>query len=664
MSLFFKFFKFFSDTHFHHLLISFFKDKFFNQYIATTTTMGKLKRGRKNQKSRTNPIGKAPKKDSEDKKDENTRQSKILPLVNKLKSPIANDRSMALGAITVLCEDERMRKMLLKEKLVPILMEQCLNDNNDEVIVESFGLLRNLGIEEGYDVIKFCWRNNIWTSIEGALAKIQTSFKFLFGNGEEKDKSKITLLYDFTENILSLIVVLASGSDDLYEEILYKIDPVLKFVLELLNSFKFSQKLFNSLLEFIYEFSTESKEFIEKYNQFGFNLDKVVEHVKNLDLNIKSESDSDANASHSNLNLSTIYLEGIKFNNYEALSNNSQKEQVVGQILSSLFETLTKINLDELKKSMNPAPTEPIEDNDSVTQELSKNLSASKVILTSLEVSLDLITSILEYLSVNEIEDEPLNFSDDMMNILLTRVYPVMDELLKFDMANSGTLLLTNKILISLNNFSWLLASSSQLPVEWFEKSTNLWDRIVTLSASDDLEVQKNCLNVLWGVMKSLGGEVQSKLDLKMVSGLVERGDAIRQEITQAENELQLEFYKSLVGFLGNAAGVIGNVEVTSRIGKFLIQSIEELNGLNSPLYCEIVVEALDTIYEVFGDSDFVYDGPVFVGENYLEKLVALEPQVKQMYKKIDKNKYPKLKMKVEETWMNLGGFIQYKRGA
>lgn len=224
--------------------------------------------------------------------------------------------------------------------------------------------------------------------------------------------------------------------------------------------------------------------------------------------------------------------------------------------------------------------------------------------------------------------------------------------------------MLTNKILISLNNFSWLLASSSQLPVEWFEKSTNLWDRIVTLSASDDLEVQKNCLNVLWGVMKSLGGEVQSKLDLKMVSGLVERGDAIRQEITQAENELQLEFYKSLVGFLGNAAGVIGNVEVTSRIGKFLIQSIEELNGLNSPLYCEIVVEALDTIYEVFGDSDFVYDGPVFVGENYLEKLVALEPQVKQMYKKIDKNKYPKLKMKVEETWMNLGGFIQYKRGA
>lgn len=624
--------------------------------------MGKLKRGRKNQKARTNPIGRGPKKAVEDKKDENTRQSKILPLVNKLLSPIANDRSMALGAITVLCEDERMRKILLKEKLVSILLEKCDKEENDEIIVESFGLLRNLGIEEGYDVIKYCWRNNIWTTIEKALAKIQISFKFLMENGEEKDKSKITLLYDFTENILSLIVVLASGSDDLYEDVLHKIDPVLRFVIELLNLFKFSQKLFNSLLEFIYEFSTASAEFIEKYNQLGFNLDKVVDHVRNLALNIKSEPTSDTNASHSNLNLSAIYLEGIKFNNYEALSNNSQKEPVVGQILVNLYEILTKINLDDLKQSMNPQPTEPIKKDDTVTHELSKNTSNSKVVLTSLEVSLDLITSILEYLSVNENEDEPLTFSDELVSILLTKVYPVMDELLKFDLANSGTLLLTNKILISLNNFSWLLASSEQLPVEWFEKATDLWDRVVRLSATDDMEVQKNCLNVLWGVLKSLGPEIHTKLDLNMISDLVERGDAIRQEVVQTENEQQLEFYKSLVGFLGNVAGVIGNIEVTSRIGKFLIQSIEELAGHNSPLYCEVVVEALDTIYEVFGDSDFAYDGPVFVGENYLQKLTALEVQVKQMYKKIDKNKSPQLKMKFEETWMNLGRFIQYKR--
>ena len=65
--------------------------------------MGKLKKGRRNQKARLNPIGTNPKASSKDeKRDENTRQSKILPLINKLKSTVANDRSMALGAITVL----------------------------------------------------------------------------------------------------------------------------------------------------------------------------------------------------------------------------------------------------------------------------------------------------------------------------------------------------------------------------------------------------------------------------------------------------------------------------------------------------------------------------------------------------------------------------------
>lgn len=146
--------------------------------------MGKLKKGRKNQKARLNPIGSKSQQDS--KKDEATRTSKILPLINKLNSTIPNEKSMALGAITILSEDARMRKLLLKEKLISVVMQTCLNDFNDEIVVEAFGLLRNLGIEEGYDVVKYLWRQGIWTSIESALNKIDESFKFL----QEKEMSK------------------------------------------------------------------------------------------------------------------------------------------------------------------------------------------------------------------------------------------------------------------------------------------------------------------------------------------------------------------------------------------------------------------------------------------------------------------------------------------
>ncbi|ABN65560.1 predicted protein [Scheffersomyces stipitis CBS 6054] len=636
--------------------------------------MGKLKKGRRNQKARLNPIGTNPKASSKDeKRDENTRQSKILPLINKLKSTVANDRSMALGAITVLAEDDRMRSLLLKEKLVSIVMEQCLNDANDEIIVESFGLLRNLGIEEGYDVLKYYWRSNIWTAIEAAIAKIQTSYKYLVENGanpagNKNDKSKVQLLYDFTENILSLIIVLASGSDDLYESIFDKIDPILKFVSDLLTSeisttsgFKISTKLFNSLLEFIYEFSTESEDFIRKFSlDINFDFAKLFAYVE-------------AKESHYN-NLTRVYIEGIKFNNFEVLSQGENKYEVGTQFLSNIFEIIVTTDLELLKKNIhaikNPDnSSKPIQkDANTLETDLSKGYDLAlqtKLELTTLEVALDLITSLLEYLSTND-NDEPLNLPTPTVEVLLNKIYPSLVELNNFENANKGMLSLREKILVALNNLTWLMLSNESLPVAWFEKSLALWDLIISSANTSDVVLQKNCLNVLWGITKSLGPEVRSKLQPSIVDELIAKCQTIMEKQNEAD-ETDIELYLSIVGFLGNLAPVVGNTQITSKISQFLITTIELLcnstvTTVTSPAKIEVVLEAINVIYEIFGDIEFDYDYEIFVQQGYLQKLSLLEPKVKELYKKIDKNKYPHLKAKGEETWINLGRFIQYKQ--
>lgn len=126
------------------------------------------------------------------------KQSKIGPLIDKLKSLVLNDKSMAIGVINVLAEDEQMRQELIDNDIVLVLMQYCLNDANasEDILIESFGLLRNLIIEEGYDIIKFIWDNDIWTIVENSLNKIIISFDYLINHnneGSSDDKPKKSL---------------------------------------------------------------------------------------------------------------------------------------------------------------------------------------------------------------------------------------------------------------------------------------------------------------------------------------------------------------------------------------------------------------------------------------------------------------------------------------
>lgn len=635
--------------------------------------MGKLKKSRRNQKGRANPVAKKDGRgaSTQEIKDQSTRQNKIVPLIGQLSSSAPNDRSVALNAITVLSEDSRMRQLLLKEKLIPTLMTQTLNDSNDELVVETFGLLRNLTIEEGYEVAKYLWRSNIWAAIETALAKIQSTFQFLAAD-KKLDQKRLYMFYDFVENIFSLMVLIASCSQDLYKNVYTKIDSSVDIAVDILNwncEKLRSVKLFSSALDFLYEFSSNSAEFVNR-----------LATMPTLDLNIVAEA-VHLPAQYRNT-LGKVYVEGLRFHFMEVGGNYSvtSKNEACAQILLKLLGFLSHIDVSDIQKKLavpdnaaDPLQKQPQSQEQVHPQDIdipfggeSIEKAQARADLQAIEITVDLVTSICELLAIND--QNPLELvllDDNVTSVILTTVYASFLYLLRFDRESGGALHLVSKLLVAFNNICWLFLSASTILVDYFAKIPELWQQVEFCSA-DDWELQNTCLSIMWALAKVMGPEVRNKISVDKVQSILTKcADLISSNISE-NDQFAFEYLLSAAGFLGSIAQVIENVDITGQVAEFLLALIthfskEEFN-LRDPKSLEIPIESLNLLYDIFGDAEYSYDEPIFVGRNFLERLEQIEPEVRAFYKKIDKNWSTELKLRAEEAWMNLKRFIEYKK--
>lgn len=100
------------------------------------------------------------------------RDQKILPVVKNLTSVNINERLEAVAAVSNLILDPVCRKLLLKEKIVPLLMENIIHDSSPEVVVKGWGALQDLAVAEQYDVCMHIYRKDIMTPIKAAIQKV------------------------------------------------------------------------------------------------------------------------------------------------------------------------------------------------------------------------------------------------------------------------------------------------------------------------------------------------------------------------------------------------------------------------------------------------------------------------------------------------------------
>ena len=132
--------------------------------------MGKSRRNR-GHAARKDPISKTVKPPS-DPELAALRESKILPVINDLKSADPKSRSAAAAAVSNIIQDEKCRKLLLREQIVHTITTQTLTDAALESRAAGWGILRVLAQEEEPDFCVHLYRVDILTAIEFAVKSV------------------------------------------------------------------------------------------------------------------------------------------------------------------------------------------------------------------------------------------------------------------------------------------------------------------------------------------------------------------------------------------------------------------------------------------------------------------------------------------------------------
>lgn len=135
--------------------------------------MGKSNRKSRN-KDRANPIAK-PIKPPTDPELASIREKQILPVINDLQSPDTKKRASAAIAIANIIEDSKCRKLLLREHIVRILLEQTVTDSTVESKSAGWGILKNLALEEEADFCIHLFRQDVLTAIESVAQMVNSS---------------------------------------------------------------------------------------------------------------------------------------------------------------------------------------------------------------------------------------------------------------------------------------------------------------------------------------------------------------------------------------------------------------------------------------------------------------------------------------------------------
>lgn len=617
--------------------------------------MGKSKKRSRASRNRLNPLNKDGNKTDLSKKDASLVARKIEPLIKQLQSAVPNDRNIALSSLSVLCEDPHMRHLLLKEKLIQIILNNLLNDNNMDIVIEAVGLLRNLTLEEGYDLAIHLWRNQIWTAIKDGLNKIVQSLDLMIKSrmesGSEKGRKDINkhtkrLLFDYSDNLISLIVALSNGADQILNEILQ--DDQLHEILYTFVKFieygfnKLPCHLQNTLLDFIYDFSSESLDFIDSVMAF----EPIAILLSSLD---KLETNNE---------LTQILIQGIKLQFLDGVIDEQITSTNCNEIVVKVIGSIKHINLDQMKKGLysdvvlgnnGNGNSDGTNDSNLVTantqklKEYAKAKQESMMQLQAIEIGIDVITGIIEIIASSDIK---LNqeLTQSIHELIPQFLFAFLKEF-------------PDRILIAWNNLLWLYVTLDE-PIE-SDILKQLWNEItnqIDTLTQEDMTIKVGKMSVIWVILKLCG--ILGNIDLLQEWSIwnnLEFVSKIKEEYLLNDN---IEYRTKCCGIMVTIASYQGqSIEINKFVSEFLL---EKMVSLETPP--ELLIDMIYAMFEIYGDRDYDYDEIVFVQGGYLDILrEKVQPHLKNVFKMVDKNKTPELKEKCTKCYNTLDSFIHYK---
>jgi hypothetical protein len=229
--------------------------------------------------------------------------------------------------------------------------------------------------------------------------------------------------------------------------------------------------------------------------------------------------------------------------------------------------------------------------------------------------------------------------------------------------------------LSALNNIAWTIScfdftddENQGIYQAWGSVAKKIWSKVVgPILASDtaDLKLATIVTSLAWATSRSLGGSTPLKGDehrrfmtlYQAAKGLEEQERASGASEAGDQDPFQGLGVKC-IGVLGQLARDPAPVELNRHVGVFLLTI---LSGLPASPAAD-VVEALNQLFDIYGEESYACDREVFWRDNFLKHLDEIRPKVKAMTKAIDKRQSGELRDRADEALLNLDRFLRYKR--
>ncbi|KAI8953680.1 hypothetical protein F4801DRAFT_105044 [Xylaria longipes] len=650
--------------------------------------MAKSRRNRAKAGHRADPIAK-PVKPPSDPELAAIRERGILPILKDLQSADPKRRTAAAEAVSNIVDDAKYRKLLLREQIVHILLTQTLTDTSLESRAAGWEILRILIDEEEDDFCVHLYRIDVLTAIQYAVAKITEAIASPDIALNKRPKAEHKFIWSIAEALTQIIAALAAAQDEALDAASTN-QEILQFLFNLITLDSTEPWVLQSALSCMITMSEDNRQFAEAilgdnacYHQlvtlrsrFGPKAVLACGVLHNIfsamdwnDQNPGRDGACDAVLIPTLSRALECRSPSDSTQKWHSLTSSVDVLQTALQVLASIGTTLQN-SLGKGNRAKKEIRGGPDNEGDAMDADEDDDLSEDdkpadeddEMNEDEMEADMDIVTG------ADDDADEPSGIDDlPTLKELVQRAIPQTVKLFQTAQGDDEwSPLIRTQALTALGNIAWTVScidfsegANAAISEAWTPVAKLIWSDTITpvlASNTSDVGLATVVTSLAWAVARTLHGQsFLSGDEHKKFISLYHASKSL--EDANPEDPFQSLGVKC-IGVLGQLALDPAPVTLNREIGVFLVTvaaALPETPAAES-------VEALNQLFDIYGDGNSANDKEVFWKDNFLEHLEATVPKVKAMVKTVDKRKSAELRGRAEEASLNLSRFIQYKQ--
>ncbi|OAA68909.1 Armadillo-type fold domain containing protein [Cordyceps fumosorosea ARSEF 2679] len=638
------------------------------------------------------------------------REAKILPVIKDLKSTDTKKRTAAASAISNIIQDTKCRKLLLREQVVHTVLNETITDTALESRAAGWGILQVLAQEEEADFCVHLFRSDVLTAIEYAAKNFTQTITTAEPSFSKLPKAEQTTIISIVASLLSLITALAEAGDDILEAIASNTTLTQLLVVLITKHDDISgdsdgvSTLRADALACLMLLCEDNEKLAQAISVAGNNTFETLLSLKDrLDgegvlacavlHNLFASLETSRDASIPIKGDESVWIPTLTkvLASYspdapapagESWSDPAQYQQLALESLASIGTSLTAAigGPAEATKAVgkNGAPAPKAED---AGDDMDMNEADDDAHSASGDEGMD------EEEDDDEMTHEEMQADMDMvlggdddesiddlpvLQALLQQALPELIRIAASQPANEVAMSMQGHALSALNNIAWSLSvvdfaepQNAGMLAAWSPAAKSIWEQVISpILASDtaDLGLATQVTGLSWAVARALRSNTplqpgEQRKFITLYQATRSGAGATSAEPQDQEDDPFQSLGVKCIGVVGQLAIDPCPADTNRELGTFLVAVVAELPR-TPPAEA---VEALNQLFDVYGDEAYAYDADVFWAGGFAARLEEALPRVRAMAKAVDKQAHPELRLRADEVVMNLPRFIAYK---